>query len=452
MQYKMKDSVVLRDFGNGLIMRRGMPEDAEALAEFDAKVHSEDGPENPDHLVGAWVRDLLTKPHPTTGAQDFTIVVDTNSGAIVSSMNLIPQTWSYEGISFGVGRPELVGTLPEYRNKGLIRAQFDVIHGWSAERGHLLQAITGIPYYYRLFGYEMALSLGGGRAGFLPQVPKLKEGEEEPYQVRKAVGADLPFIAELYEKSRPRYLVSCEWDMDLWRYELTGKDTRHVNRFELRVIQTPQREPVGFLAHPFFRWAKGTMMAATRYELKAGVSWAAVTPTIIRYLIETGKTAEQAYGKGELGSFGFMLGKEHPVYELLNDRLPVVREPYAWYIRLADLPAFLKRITPVLERRLEASPFTGHSGELKITFYKGGIQMTFEKGRISAIDHYRPTPVGHEGDAGFPGLTFLQLLFGYRDMKELKYAFPDCWANSPETQALLTSLFPKKVTDVWPVS
>jgi hypothetical protein len=36
-------------------------------------------------------------------------------------MNLISQIWAYEGIPFGVGRPELVGTLPEYRNRGLVR-------------------------------------------------------------------------------------------------------------------------------------------------------------------------------------------------------------------------------------------------------------------------------------------------------------------------------------------
>ena len=50
-------------------------------------------------------------------------------------MNLISQTWSYAGIEFGVGWPELVATLPEYRQRGLIRTQFEEIHRWSEERG-----------------------------------------------------------------------------------------------------------------------------------------------------------------------------------------------------------------------------------------------------------------------------------------------------------------------------
>ena len=72
-----------------------------------------------------------------------------------------------------VGRPELVGTLPEFRNRGLIRAQMDILHQWSAERGQPVQAITGIPFFYRQFGYEMALPLQGGRSGFEPNMPPL---------------------------------------------------------------------------------------------------------------------------------------------------------------------------------------------------------------------------------------------------------------------------------------
>ena len=33
-------------------------------------------------------------------------------------------------------------------------------------------------------------------------------------------------------------------------------------------------------------------------------------------------------------------------------------------------------------------------------------------------------PVGHSGEAGFPELTFLQLLFGYRSLDELSVVFP----------------------------
>jgi hypothetical protein len=60
--------------------------------------------------------------------------------------------------------------------------------------------------------------------------------------------------------------------------------------------------------------------------------------------------------------------------------------------------------------------------------------------------------VGGSGDAGFPDLTFLQLLFGYRSLDDLKYAFADCWTSGTITHALLDSLFPKQSSNVLPVS
>ena len=103
---------------------------------------------------------------------------------------MIAQTWSYAGIEFGVGQPELMGTHPDYRRRGLVRAQFKTIHR-SSERGESLQVIAGIPWYYRQFGYEIALTLGGGRLGDESHVPRLRDDEPELYHVRLATETDL---------------------------------------------------------------------------------------------------------------------------------------------------------------------------------------------------------------------------------------------------------------------
>lgn len=451
MTIEKTQSIILKDLGDGLVLRHATPDDADRLADFNSRIHSDDGPDKPFEPVGIWTRDLLTLPHPTFNPGDFTIVEDTATGEIVSSLNLISQEWSFAGIPFKVGRPELVGTKPEYRNRGLVRAQFEAIHTWSAQRGELVQGITGIPYYYRLFGYEMVMTLGGGRAGYLPQVPKLKEGETEPYLIRPAVESDLPFIAGLVEQADRRYLVSCRRDAEMWRYELNGKSARNIDRTELCVIETPESEPVGVLGHSVENW--GPMLAARLYEVKPGISWAAVTPSVIRFVFAAGRALAARDGKeAEFSSFGLWFGPDHPVYHIVPDRLPRDRKSYAWYIRVPDLPVFLRHIQPVLEQRLAGSSLAGHSGELKITFYRSGLKLLFEQGRITEISSWKPEPLGHSGDAAFPELTFLQLLFGYRNLEELNYAFADCWWDNDTAYALLTTLFPKQISSVWPVS
>ncbi len=439
------------DLGEGLVLRRSTTQDAQPLAEFNAKVHSDEGLDNPDDKIWAWTYDLMARPHPTFKASDFTVVEEVASGRIISAMNLIPQTWTYAGIPFKVGRPELVGTLPEYRHRGLVRRQFEVIHRWSAQNGDRLQGITGIPYYYRLFDYEMAMNLGGGRLGFPTQVPRLEEGQVEPFQIREATEADIPFLSHLYLESCQRSLVSSVWDEATWRYELSGKSEKNVNRVEVCMIETQAGEACGFFTHTTFTW--GDVLGVQRYEIIPEASWLEITPSVIRYIEAAYQQVPADHGdKQPFGGFVFWLGEEHPVYHVIPDRLPRTRKPYAWYLRVPDMVAFLQLIRPVLEERLADSPMRWYSGEVKISFYADGLRLVFERGKLTTIEAWKPTPFGHSGQAGFPPHTFLQLVFGYRSMDQLKSSFVDCRTERDEFHTLLDILFPRIPSDVWFIS
>lgn len=436
-----------RPLGDGLILRRSNAADADKLAEFNSHIHSDEGWDKPDDRLGAWTRDLLTRPHPTFGVDDFTIVEEQATGKVVASLNHISQTWSYEGIPFKVGRPELVGTLPEYRNKRLVQIQFDEIHRWSAERGEMVQAITGIPYYYKRFGYEMGLELGGGRTGFAVMMPALKEGESEPFNIRPAVEADIPFLSILDEQAGKRQLIRCVRDEAIWRYELGGKSERNINRSQYRVIETQAGELVGYLSHPWFNWDWG--LTLFEYELKPGTSWLAVTPSVVRYMLATGQ--EYALRDNQLpekkNAVAFSFGSAHPVYEVWRERLPRIRPTYAWYVRVPDLPGFLRHIAPALEKRIAESLIPGHSGSLRLNLYKTGIKLDFENGKLSAVESYKPQPADM-GEIGLPDLTVLQLVFGYRSLDELKAAYADVEWNNDENRYLTSVLFPKKPSAV----
>jgi hypothetical protein len=452
MYIQVNNRPILRDLGNGLILVRSTATDADGLSEFNSRIHSDDGFDQPDVRVGAWTRDLLARPHPTFHADDFTIVAEAATGKIISSMNLISQTWTYDGILFGVGRPELVGTLPEYRNRGLVRVQFDEIHKWSDARGELVQGITGIPYYYRLFGYEMGLELGGGRMGFEMQLPKLKEGETEPFTLRPATEADIPFLMEVYAHACKRRLVNCVRDESIWQYELSGKSEKNVDRLEVRIVDLAGTgEPVGYIAHPSFAWDSGILVAQF-YELKPGVSWLEVTPSVARYLWQTGETYSKRDGRPPVRTgYGFWFGSEHPSYEVFRDRLPRVRDPYAWYVRVPDLSKFIRHITPALERHIAVSPIIGYSGEVTIGFYRSGLRLAFKNGKLTDVDIWKPS-AHNDGMATFPELSFLQLVFGYRRFEELEQSYADCYYDNDETRVLLNTLFPKRSSSVMMVS
>jgi hypothetical protein len=397
--------------------------------------------------------DLMTRPHPTFDPSDFTVVEHVETSDLVSALCLIDQTWRYGSgnaqVEFDVGRVELVATHPDWRRKGFIRAQMDVIHGWSAERGQWVQAITGIPWYYRQFGYEMTMTLGGGRTGYKSNVPKLKNGEQEPYRVRPVKESDLAFVAQVYDHGGRRWPVACVLDEALWRYELDGRSPQNDCARALRLIESQNGEPVGFFIHSHNLW-KGRIYSGV-YELKAGASWLEITPPVVRYLWATGEAYARSDPKQEMVSYGFWLGANHPVYQAFESGLPHTRTPYAWYLRVPDLPGFIRHITPVLEDRLAGSIAAGHSGNLHISFYRNGLKLVFESGRLAAVEPWQPTD-DKQGDAAFPDLTFLQLLFQYRSLAELKGSIVDCWTSGDTARVLLDVLFPKHPSDVWPVS
>lgn len=440
-----------RDLGGGLRLRRATPDDAGALAAFNRRTHSWSQRAPMREAIDSWTRDLLGGAHPTTTPTDFTVVEETGSGAIVSSLGMIAQTWSYGGVTIAIGRPELVGTDPAYRRRGLVRAQMALIHEWSAARGDLAQAITGIPWYYRQFGYEMALALDSGRIGTTAQTPALTAGQAEPYIVRPAETADLPFLRRTYEAGMARYALSARRDAAQWRYELAGRRAASMYARRLCVIEDDAGVAVGLLIHWPFP-LEGGLLIVESYEVQAGTPWSAVTPSVLRYVGATAASYAEQAGAGTAdtpyaGSQAFLLGTQHPAYETAARWLPQERRPYAWYLRVPDLPRFIRQVAPVLEGRLAASSLAGYSGERRLSFYRDGLRLVFDRGQLTTAEAWQPTDEAG-GEGAFPELTFLHLLFGHRSLAEVRHLFPDCWADK-ETTELLDALFPALPSSVW---
>ena len=438
---------IIQTLADGLILRTATIEDSEALAKFNGTVHADPGENFAEHLAH-WTRDLLSGRHPTTGPQDFTVVEDTHTGEIVSSMCLIGQTWTYEGIEFPVGRPELVATHADYRRRGLVRKQFEVIHGWSEARGHKLQVITGIPWYYRQFGYEMAVNLGGRRHGDIHSIPKLKDGQEEPVRFRPAVPEDIPFLSRVYDQNSRRNPLTCVRGPEYWEYAFNGRHKASTTAVVVQIIETPAGEPVGYFAT--IPVLLGGKLTVTELEIAAGFSWFEPAAPLLRQIKKTGegfaKRDSTDENPVEMEGYTFDLGEEHPIYAMAPDKMPLVHNPYAFYLRVPDLLGFLRMITPVLEERLANSYMRGHTGELKLNLYTHGILMKFENGRLEVEPWEQPDY--QVSSANFPDLTFLQLMFGHRDVEQLDRAFPDLYFSKDGARYLLNALFPRKSTRV----
>jgi GNAT superfamily N-acetyltransferase len=441
-----------RNLGNGLSLRWSSADDTEEIA-YLASIVFRDSAEAPlnVHLANL-IRELMSGNHPLMGAGDFAVVEDTQrrEHPIVACTCFWSQTWEFEGIPFRFGRPEIVATDPAYRNRGLVRALFEVIHARSEAEGHLAEAITGIRYFYRQFGYEYALDLGGRSITYLSLIPQAEEGVQEPYTLRDATEEDIPLILRLYNHRKASSIVWSPIEERWLRYHIrTWKTLDMDDSWHIQMIVDVTGAPQGFLVTPIVRWDES--MAVWMMEVVPDLNLQAALPAVLRAISAQGLQVRTQGDAGPLTEITFNLGQSHPMYDALGkDLAPRHISPYAWYVRVANLPKFIRHIAPALEQRLANSPLGKYSGELKLDFYRGGLRFAFEHGRLTSVENWRRSTWESNEDAAFPPLVFLQLLFGYRGLDDLRYAFPDVRVKD-KSELALNALFPARPSWVVPI-
>lgn len=435
-----------REIGDNLVLRWTTPQDVERVGALAAMVFR-NGPDDPPNARQAgWTRDLGSGRHPLTNAEQGIIVEDTRAGKIVSSLWSIPQVWRYGDISFNVGRPEQVVCDPDYRRRGLVRALFDTFHAHSAAEGQLAQGITGIRYFYRQFGYEYAVDLGGYRDVIFSDIPAAKEGEDEPYRLRPATSADIPFMAGLYERDRQRSMLSADISQGFWEWNIDGVSETSGEGWQAMILEDMTGASCGYVLPRRQRW--GGTLGIRSLAVRDGLPLTTVMLPMLRALRGVAQATPAGSTQAVPDRLSFDLGVSHPVYDALGDARTSHREaPYAWYVRVPYLPAFIRHIAPVLERRLLGSAVEGYTGDIKLEFYRGGLYLAFKNGQLQSAENWQPSGWRSDAHGGFPPLVFLQLLFGRRSLDDLRYAYPDVWAKD-DADVLLRTLFPVQTSFV----
>ncbi len=130
---------------DGLELRTARPADLDQIGELLARRGDEH--DALDHR--------LVVEDPDEGWRSCAVVVD--GDRVVSTATLLDETLRLGDVVLPAGQVELVATDEAYEGRGLVRALMAWAHAESARRGHLVQEMVGIPYFYRLFGYEYAI-------------------------------------------------------------------------------------------------------------------------------------------------------------------------------------------------------------------------------------------------------------------------------------------------------
>lgn len=159
--------------------------------------------------------DLLVKKliynHPRMTLKNHFVIK--HHGKIVATLNLIPSEWSIGGILLKVAEMGNVATLPEYRNRGLIRTLVNEYHKEVVNQGYDLSVIEGIPYFYRQFGYEYAIPLD---EEIVIQLERLPSQESIP-EIRPFTDKEIPKAMKLLAETQSKFYVHSVRDEQIWK-------------------------------------------------------------------------------------------------------------------------------------------------------------------------------------------------------------------------------------------
>lgn len=406
----------------------------DALLDFYLDVYVEHGGEG-DRILRDWIGDVISGHHPMMQDEYCFFITDpSQNDRIVSATLLIPQTWRYDGIPLQVGRVEFVATHKDYRGRGLVRRLMHEAHQLSASLGQNIQVITGIPHFYRQFGYTMAVkfapeaSLNG--AAITDGIPKL--------MLQRATVNDIPQLSQWYDAYAAQNLLSSERPPEMWRYDMEKRRPKNPGARHYYLIMDGQRA-LGYVGVRDTDEYRG-IIVVDEYVVSDQSSYLVTYNDVILGLKKLGQTR---FGE-KFHTITFEAGIHPTVKTLIEHKKTYVGHvrpwTYAWYFRAASPAQFMRDIAPVLERRLMGSGAHGYSGEFKITFHdKMGLIMKFEDGRlIDATDTRIPQD---QEDAGLPWHLFLNMVVGQHTLIELRKLLPDV-TYSGEAVALLEILFP----------
>ena len=388
-------------------------------------------PAQPDDLdqIGA----LLTARGDAADAEDHALVMaDPNGGwescavvtegaRVVSTLTLldeelrvaVPGTDTV--LALPAGQVELVATDPQYEGRGLVRALMAWGHERSARRGHVVQLMVGIPYFYRLFGYSYAIDVQPDRPVLVP--PAVADG----LTVRAAGADDLPALAALQDTAQAMADVRMPHSAACWRWLLarSASELWAVER-DGRIVATGRTYPSG---------DGGELSEVAAVDVTAAA--ALVAHCVSRLGGEPLAVADRP------GT---------PVAALLDEiaQPPPARGIQRYYVRIPDVIQLFDTLRPVLDGRLAA--FDGDvPDQIVLSFFGSHLRLPVNRRQIG-----RPVPGGtmqapySAGGAGIAPDALPEVMFGPEGITGLRR--PDVYPG-PHRE-LMAALFPPQTADV----
>jgi len=422
------------DLPGGLVLRHVVSdEDMEAVGRLLGKTFSPTVADQARAVLENWpglkrsqcliVEDPGAPPLPPLKREEDDVIP-----RVVSTLGLIPRTWSLEGVVLRIAQLEFVATDSNYRNKGLVAALSRKFDEAALADGYLLAGVLGIPYFYSKFGYSYTTRLGASVSLAAAEVKKAVEDDplrdpEREFHVRPAAEEDLPDLISLWDEWGRGYALKCLRDRAVWECLIRNlQSDEHGKEY----VVTESGRIAGLFGAHFSSERCGLFGVVTpdRDTTLAAIRWVAA------------ETLEKGAGRV------FLSVSDSPVHDTALSLGGRAETPYAWQVKIYDHRRLLETLRPVLEERLAASPLRGLTHDLLIDIYRSKLTLKWKDGRLEEIaENPVPGPL-EQKRVRIPPEAFVRLVLGCAAFSELMREQLDVVSPRPYVE-LMEILFPR---------
>ncbi|MHA2026402.1 MAG: GNAT family N-acetyltransferase [Candidatus Thorarchaeota archaeon] len=398
----------------------------EELIEFNSEVHDEDDAEE----LRRQIENL-----PGFGRELNFYIRDVDKGFIVTSLNAVPSLWAYEEVVLQNLELGWVGTLKEYRRKGLVRVLYEHFDKLLHEGEYDISTIQGIPYYYRQFGYDFVLPMDRTLWLTVDQLPTIDEEKKPEYmtvQIREAIPNDLNEIMNLYDEHNRQLQVYISRSRELWEVQ---EETKMEFESEYRTFVLEDNNGViGYLRLAKPKKSKGPYGSTLRVMESSIKTYPGVMRTL--QLIKAEALKNEFYRVGITGPSTNNLSR------IALDLGGQIRGGWKHQLRIPSILHLLQKISPVLEKRLLGSMFEGLTKDLTINTFRNCYLLKFVNGKVKNITDIGMQEVDESRGFRAPPNDLVRLIFGVNDIDEIRNNNID-FIVSWELKSLVATLFPK---------
>ena len=352
---------------------------------------------------------VLLNHHPGMSLDDFWVVESDSTGEIVSTTCLIPWTLRLANVELRAAQLEMVLTHPDYRGRGLVRAQMKHFAQVVSDRGYDLSFIWGIPYYYRQYGYTYTIE-GDVREEICAwSIPPKPQPAAHGIKLRPALTSDIPDLVQFYGDMAALLDLHIQRDESYWRYLI--EPAQH----PVKMVEDAQTgNLLGYVTLESGSLAMGGKRTTVveNYLPDADAAW-----SLLCSLCETGVA---------------QVSVQWPAHTSLV-RLARAWDSrtvpgFQWLLRVPNVAALLRKLGPVLEGRLAASPWRACTRDLIINLFREAFQLRLVGGKLVDVVPlgFVDSSMGADGgDLLIPPDAFVRLLTGFRSLDRLRDAWPD---------------------------